>query len=357
MKRKWLAALLAASLLLSLTGCGGGDSTESTSQTLSQSEQEVTQPVTSEPEYNEDADTIQTAPVKSGTICISGDRGYSTYGFSESNTLEYCRTVSQAARELQGVATVYNIAVPLACGIDFSNAVQEEMGWSNQGEVCDFIYDHLTDGAVAVPIYDTLRQHKTEYLYFRTDHHWTALGAYYAYQQFCQAKGVEPKALEDYETMTFDNFLGSYYEDSGNNPALGNAPDTLVAYLPSSTNDMTFTDRNGTVTPWKVVYDATNYSRGAKYNCFIGGDQPYEEIHNPTLNDGSAVLVVKESFGNAFVPFLVDDYQDVYVVDYRYYNGSINDLCREKGIDDVIFCNNLNATGTPSRISDMQRIL
>ena len=65
MKRKWLAALLAASLLLSLTGCGGGDSTESTSQTLSQSEQEVTQPVTSEPEYNEDADTIQTAPVKS----------------------------------------------------------------------------------------------------------------------------------------------------------------------------------------------------------------------------------------------------------------------------------------------------
>lgn len=227
----------------------------------------------------------------------------------------------------------------------------------NQGEVCDFIYDHLTDGAVAVPIYDTLRQHKTEYLYFRTDHHWTALGAYYAYQQFCQAKGVEPKALEDYETMTFDNFLGSYYEDSGNNPALGNAPDTLVAYLPSSTNEMTFTDRNGTVTPWKVVYDATNYSRGAKYNCFIGGDQPYEEIHNPTLNDGSAVLVVKESFGNAFVPFLVDDYQDVYVVDYRYYNGSINDLCREKGIDDVIFCNNLNATGTPSRISDMQRIL
>ena len=69
------------------------------------------------------------------------------------------------------------------------------------------------------------------------------------------------------------------------------------------------------------------------------------------------MLVVKESFGNAFVPFLVDDYQDVYVVDYRYYNGSINDLCREKGIDDVIFCNNLNATGTPSRISDMQRIL
>ena len=171
MKRKWLAALLAASLLLSLTGCGGGDSTESTSQTLSQSEQEVTQPVTSEPEYNEDADTIQTAPVKSGTIYISGDRGYSTYGFSESNTLEYCRTVSQAARELQGVATVYNIAVPLACGIDFSNAVQEEMGWKNQGEVCDFIYDHLTDGAVAVPIYDTLRQHKTEYLYFRTEHH------------------------------------------------------------------------------------------------------------------------------------------------------------------------------------------
>ena len=207
MKRKWLAVVLAAALLLSLAGCGNGEQVDNVSQTLSQSEQEAAQPVTEEPAYNEDADTIQTAPTKSGTIYISGNRGYSTYGFSESNTLEYCQTVSQAAQELQGISTVYNIAVPLACGIDFSNAVQKEMGWSNQGEVCDFIYDHLTNGAVAVPIYDTLRQHKTEYLYFRTDHHWTALGAYYAYQQFCQVKGVEPKALEDYETMTFDNFL------------------------------------------------------------------------------------------------------------------------------------------------------
>ena len=73
------------------------------------------------------------------------------------------------------------------------------------------------------------------------------------------------------------------------------------------------------------------------------GDNPYTVIENPDLTDGSACIVVKESFGNAFVPFLVDHYQTVYVVDYRYYTGSITALARSKGVSDVLFVNNLSA--------------
>jgi len=73
------------------------------------------------------------------------------------------------------------------------------------------------------------------------------------------------------------------------------------------------------------------------------GDNPYTVISNPDLSDGSSCVVVKESFGNAFVPFLVDHYQTVYVIDYRYYSGSVVDFAKTNKVTDVIFVNNLSA--------------
>ena len=73
------------------------------------------------------------------------------------------------------------------------------------------------------------------------------------------------------------------------------------------------------------------------------GDNPFTVIENPEVSNGESCIVVKESFGNAFVPFLVDHYQTVYVVDYRYYSGSITQLARDKGVKDVLFVNNLSA--------------
>ena len=80
-------------------------------------------------------------------------------------------------------------------------------------------------------------------------------------------------------------------------------------------------------------------------------------IENPDLSDGSSCLVVKESFGNAFVPFLVDNYQTVYVVDYRYYPEGITGLIQEKGIQDVIFLNNISAATTDSLVQNIEEII
>ena len=79
-----------------------------------------------------------------------------------------------------------------------------------------------------------------------------------------------------------------------------------------------------------------------KYSTFIAGDNPYTVIQNGSLTDGSCWVVVKESFGNALVPFLVDHYETIYVIDYRYWQGSLEKLAREKDADDVIFLNNLS---------------
>ena len=78
----------------------------------------------------------------------------------------------------------------------------------------------MLDETKKVNIYDTLMSHNDEYLYFRTDHHWTALGAYYAYEEFAKAKGVKPLPLSKYEKVDFPDFLGSFYADTEKNPAL-----------------------------------------------------------------------------------------------------------------------------------------
>ena len=199
-------------------------------------------------------------------------------------------------------------------------------------------------GGRFVDVRQTLADHKGEYIYYRTDHHWTGLGAYYAYVQFCAAKGITPHSLSEYEVSQYDGFLGSFYNDGGKPDAMKNHPDTVTAYHPISTEArMQYGKTADSLTPGKVIYDESDAAAGLKYGTFIMGDNPYTVIENPDLSDGSKCIVVKESFGNAFVPFLVDHYQTVYVIDYRYYSGSVSALAKANGVTDVIFANNLSA--------------
>ena len=136
---------------------------------------------------------------------------------------------------------------------------------------------------------------------------------------------------------------------------LKNNPDTVVAYVPTC-NDMTYTDSKGVEHKWNVVADATDYAEGSKYYCFIGGDQPYSKIENPNITDGSSCVVIKESYGNAFVPFLVNSYQTVHVVDYRYFTGNLINFVKQNNVQDVIYINNANAL-IQSAVNNMNRIL
>ena len=108
---------------------------------------------------------------------------------------------------------------------------------------------------------------------------------------------------------------------------------------------------------WPVIYDVSNYNAGLKYSTFIASDNPYTEIENKDLSDGSSCIVVKESFGNAFIPFLVDHYQTVYVVDYRYWTGSISKLAQDKNVNDVLFLNNLSMIRNKSLVGKLYRVL
>ena len=299
-----------------------------------------------QPTGNKTVDTITTdaTPYQSGGVYVVGSSGFEMYNYVDSLAKSYADIVTAVADQLSGVSTVYTLAVPLSSGITLPDALYSDIPGSDQAQAEKDILAAMGNNVKTVPLHDVLMSHRSEYIYFRTDHHWTALGAYYAYREFCGAKGITPHSLSEYEVSQFDGFLGSFYNDGGKPEAMKNDPDTVTAYHPISTEArMQYGKTADSLTPGKVIYDESDAAAGLKYGTFIMGDNPYTVIENPDLSDGSKCVVVKESFGNAFVPFLVDHYQTVYVIDYRYYSGSVSDFARTNGVTDVIFINNLSA--------------
>ena len=289
--------------------------------------------------------TTSDKPYQSGGVYVVGSAGYEMYNYVGSLAEKYQSTVNAVADSLSGVSQVYAMAIPLSSGITLPDELFSDIPGSDQAQAEKDILAGMGQNVKTIPLHDVMMSHRTEYIYFRTDHHWTALGAYYAYVQFCTAKGITPHNLSDYEVSQFPGFLGSFYNDGGKPDAMKNDPDTVNAYHPvSATASMKYGDNeNSTLTGGQVIFDESTASASLKYGTFIMGDNPFTVIENPEVSNGESCIVVKESFGNAFVPFLVDHYQTVYVVDYRYYSGSVTQLARDKGVKDVLFVNNLSA--------------
>ena len=295
-------------------------------------------------------------PERSGSLYIVGDSAYDLYYFNTAASDRYASLISRASKKLAGKADVYNLLIPLSYSINLDKNTQGKIGVSDGEQAISYMYAKMDATVKTVPIFKTMQAHADEYLYFRTDHHWTALGAYYAYSVFCAVRGIPATPLSSYTVTTYDGFLGTHYSATGSTKL---SADTITAYIPIATNAVHITDRGterlkyskGIVTPnIGAMYAAV----GSQYNCFLLGDHALGEIHNETKTDGSSILVVKESFGNAFVPFLVDSYEYVYVIDARYYDGDLTEFVTECGVDEVLFINNLSATGATARLNELE---
>ncbi|KRL92230.1 DHHW family protein [Limosilactobacillus equigenerosi] len=294
---------------------------------------------------------------KMNNLFITGDRAYSMYGFVPGVLTDYAHAITDFAKQVGPEVHVYDVIVPTSSGIYLDAATTKELGGSDQQQAINFAYRKMGKQVATVNAFKAIDNHSKEDLYFRTDHHWTAKGAYYAYQAL-MAKMKQPVSpLSDYRVRKFPGFLGTSYAYSNQSPALKKHPDTVVAYQPKATNELTYRDRDGQTQSAKIIADATQYDEANKYMTFIAGDQPFEEINNPKLHDGSSIVVVKESFGNAFTPFLVNNFEHVYVVDYRYYDGKLADLVREKHIQNVVFLNNISAASTDTLVGSLIDLL
>ena len=290
---------------------------------------------------------------------INGDTAYQLYAFNQQNSDSYVALINKFASQVKGKATVYDMIVPLHYQIALSRDTAAKYGASDCDAAINYMYSAMSGDVKTIDTLPYLAAHNNEYLYYRTDHHWTARGAYYAYEAFCHQKGITPTSLDSYQRLQFDGFLGTLYSEAKQPTAMKGNPDYVEAFVPMGTNDATVYDSNGKkLAEYAVVYTkADKYTAGNKYLTFIGGDQPLTEIHNPKISDGSSIVIVKESYGNAFVPFLVDSYEHVYVIDYRHWSGKLADFVIDNNIDDVLFLNVVNVTSTSARLNQMAAII
>ena len=290
-----------------------------------------------------------------GAILIVDNAAYEYYNFKQDVANNYANAVNRAAEVLSGRSQVYDMVIPTSMGITLPPSVRSTVKSSDQKAAIDYMYSLMSDTVKKVDCYSKLMSKRDEYIYFRTDHHWTALGAYYSYRELMDTMGKTPADLSTFKEHRFDGYLGSFYSQSGKRPQLGNTPDHVMAYEPMQFNSIHTITQTGAAVDFPIIRDGNAMSTSSKYLAFVGGDNPLGTMINPAITDGSSCLVIKESFGNAMVSFLTQNYGTVYVVDYRYihkvFPGKLIDFVNERGIQDVIFVNNISATRSPALVN------
>ena len=186
-------------------------------------------------------------------------------------------------------------------------------------------------GLPQIDYLSALSAHSDQDLYYRTDHHWTSLGAYYGYAAVAKAFGFTEKPLDAFtpERVTED-FNGTLYSTSG------------VHWLPPDPMDLYVPADGLTVTSWRTgkpeageLYDRSWLEKKDKYSLFLGGNQPLCVVSNPEAAGGK-VLMVRDSYADSLAPFLATEFQEVHLLDLRYYKNSVARYAEENGMDAIV---------------------
>ena len=291
------------------------------------------------------------------SVKMYGDNaGIMLFGGNDYAGTRYAEVINRYADVLPSDVNIYNIVVPTSGEFylphKFSNFN------SSQKECIDHIYSYYADTRVRpVDAYSEIAAHTDEYIYLRTDHHWSQRGAYYAYRALCKEMGKTPKDIDDpddYEKKTKDGFVGSLYTFTNDN-TLKNSPEVFTYYMPQSEFHTYYYDYSTLSLKGEGVL-FHEYAEGVNmYSMFLGTDNIHVKI-TTSLDTGRKAIVFKESYGNAFVPYLVDLFDEIYVVDIRYFGRNAVQYIQEQGITDVIFIDNIFAANTDSLIDGIEAL-
>ena len=327
-----------------------------------QAEETVEEPVPEEPNY----DDMEVTNL--GAIVIIGDRAMEIPTATESIIESYAEAVNNIYGAVKDNARVISLVTPNSG--QFYSPTDMHTGVHDQRAMIDLCYRGMDSEVLTVDAYAKLEKHKSEYLYFRTDHHWTQLGAYYAYTAFCESVGLQAVELDAFETGSYDRFLGTMYSNTSQYPqsaVLKENPDQLHYYLPTAETTAAFyatadIGSSNNTTYWTYVVNEnlpeTEYN---KYMCFMSGDHPAAMI--TTDVEGPVALVLKDSYGNAFLPFLTSHYSRIYVIDPREFNQDgkpsldLASYVREREVDDVILVNYAYAINNAKYVKWLNRLV
>lgn len=305
---------------------------------------------TTESETTGIADFSNNGIVVDGVKMYGEDAGVMLFGGNKKQGARYAEIINKYKASL-GNVNVYNMVVPTS--VEFYLPKKYSKYSSSEKESIDYIYSCLSPDVTPIDAYSKLAEHTDEYIYLRTDHHWSPLGAYYAYTAFCEALGMEYHLITDYTEKVKDGFVGSLYGYT-NDITLANAPEQFHYFLPPDVTYSVQTYYYDTLAPKNGGALFHEYVEGANcYGMFLGADAIHTKITTSTKN-GRKIVVFKESYGNAFVPFLVNNFEEIYVIDIRYFGTNAVDYIKKIGATDVLFIDNCFAANTSSLIKHIE---
>lgn len=220
----------------------------------------------------------------------------------------------------------------------------------DQKEFMDKIKDGLSDNIKFVDVYDDMMENKEDYIYYKTDHHWTSDGAYTAYRSMCEQLDMEYAAKDEFDIETVsEDFYGSLYYKLG--AGIGTT-DKIKIYIPKEESEVlvNYTDEQ---IKSASLYKNDKLDTKDKYEVFMDGN--HKLVNIKTKGDyNKKLLILKDSYANSFIPFLTRHYGEIDVVDLRYYTDDLNSLIESDGITDVLFLYNVNTFNDDNSIMNIE---
>jgi hypothetical protein len=292
-----------------------------------------------------------------GKVLIQGDRAMNLFRYDRAAATSYALAITAIVQKLSeaGFADppvrVSVLLAPTAAELLTSPKLRA-MSDSQEQAIHD-VYNELGPGIHRVDVLDPLRLQagRGKELYFRTDHHWTAAGAHCAYNAYMNSIGVQPRTLSSYETEDVPGFLGSLYQATLNSQ-LQQHPDTIRLYKPNIKHVYTVHYTGSMQMP---LLDKSHATKKNKYRIFLSGDRPWGDIVTEVEGDRS-IAVVKDSYGNAFIPFLLPHYHTIYVIDPRQFTQSISSFVKKHRIGELLFLNNSEVTSDNGFAEQLQKL-
>lgn len=288
-------------------------------------------------------------------VFIYDSCSYQFFGGNSYSSARYANMYNAVVEHLPKHIKYYAVLVPSSTEFNLPPSTYRYKA-NSETKGIHYIYSGLNEKIGKADVYNHMKAHRKEYLFFKTDHHWTARGAYYAYEAFCEIADISPLTLGQMPSKFVGGpFLGSLYQLT-HDPTLKANPDRLEIFdIPFNGAKAFYKfDANQTQwTPTKIVYK--NGEFGIGYGVFLGLDYPVMRIDGPQKN-GRRLFILKESYANAFVPFLVPHFEQIFVADVRYFPYKIDKFIEEYNINEFLMMNQLvmaNNPYTPQKVLNM----
>ena len=274
--------------------------------------------------------------VENGIIVVKQDGHYRALEMFGGGTGDaYVDALNSFQSKVNSNVKVYSMIAPLAS--EYYTPANYEEFTANQKQYFDDIASRLDRDIITVDIDSVLAKHTEENIYLRTDHHWTPLAAYYSAEAFASAANVNFKNLNTFTKRNVEGFVGTMYAFTGD-INIKNDPEIFTYYIPDN-NDKCTTYYYDTAFNYRWHGDFFNDvgdPQSNAYMIFMGGDEQVVKIKTNVTNK-RRLLIVKDSYGNAEPACYMNSFEEIYVVDMRYFDLNLVDFTEQMGITDVLF--------------------